>query len=39
VVLKKKANEDFRASITAQGYLQEEGVHFEEIHHLHQSPM
>jgi Reverse transcriptase (RNA-dependent DNA polymerase) len=27
-VLKKKVNGDFRARITAQGFLQEEGVHF-----------
>jgi hypothetical protein len=27
-VLKKKANGDFRARITAQGFLHEEGVHF-----------
>jgi hypothetical protein len=27
-VLKKKANGDFRARITAQGFLQEEGAHF-----------
>jgi hypothetical protein len=28
-VLKKKANGDFRARITGQGFLQEEGVHFQ----------
>jgi hypothetical protein len=27
-VMKKKANGDFRARITAQGFLQEEGVHY-----------
>ena len=26
--MKKKANRDFRARITARGFLQEEGVHF-----------
>jgi hypothetical protein len=36
-VLKKKEGGDFRARITVQGFLQEEGVHFQGD--LHQSQM